>query len=169
MQSVEKKQKSTQPPKLYDLTSLQRDGNRLFGYTAQQVLDYAQALYEKKLLTYPRTDSNYLTEDMKDTIPELCELAASALPFSVAALSVDASRIINNGKVSDHHALLPTKQISGADLSSLLPGAQYPDIGNGCGCCVLWGKNIFMRIPPLFFSAAALLLRQRGVWWYRRF
>ena len=119
MQSVEKKQKSTQPPKLYDLTSLQRDGNRLFGYTAQQVLDYAQALYEKKLLTYPRTDSNYLTEDMKDTIPELCELAASALPFSVAALSVDASRIINNSKVSDHHALLPTKQISGADLSSL--------------------------------------------------
>ena len=111
VQSVEKKQKSTQPPKLYDLTSLQRDGNRLFGYTAQQVLDYAQALYEKKLLTYPRTDSNYLTEDMKDTIPALCELAASALPFSVAALSVDAPRVINNGKVSDHHALLPTKQI----------------------------------------------------------
>lgn len=124
VQSVEKKQKSTQPPKLYDLTSLQRDGNRLFGYTAQQVLDYAQALYEKKLLTYPRTDSNYLTEDMKDTIPELCELAASALPFSVAALSVDASRIINNSKVSDHHALLPTKQISGADLSSLPAGER---------------------------------------------
>ena len=88
------------------------------------MLDYAQALYEKKLLTYPRTDSNYLTEDMKDTIPELCELAASALPFSVAALSVDASRIINNGKVSDHHALLPTKQISGADLSSLPAGER---------------------------------------------
>lgn len=69
---MEKKQKSAQPPKLYDLTSLQRDGNRLFGYTAQQVLDYAQALYEKKLLTYPRTDSNYLTEDMKETIPGLC-------------------------------------------------------------------------------------------------
>lgn len=69
VKQVEKKQKSAQPPKLYDLTSLQRDGNRLFGYTAQQVLDYAQTLYEKKLLTYPRTDSNYLTEDMKDTIP----------------------------------------------------------------------------------------------------
>ena len=124
VQSVEKKQKSTQPPKLYDLTSLQRDGNRLFGYTAQQVLDYAQALYEKKLLTYPRTDSNYLTEDMKDTIPALCELAASALPFSVAALSVDAPRVINNGKVSDHHALLPTKQISGADFSSLPAGER---------------------------------------------
>lgn len=124
VQSVEKKQKSTQPPKLYDLTLLQRDGDRLFGYTAQQVLDYAQALYEKKLLTYPRTDSNYLTEDMKDTIPALCELAASALPFSVAALSVDAPRVINNGKVSDHHALLPTKQISGADFSSLPAGER---------------------------------------------
>ena len=119
VQSVEKKQKSTQPPKLYDLTSLQRDGNRLFGYTAQQVLDYAQALYEKKLLTYPRTDSNYLTEDMKDTIPALCELAASALPFSVAALSVDASRVINNSKVSDHHALLPTIRAGEADLDAL--------------------------------------------------
>ena len=122
--SVKREKKTEQPPKLYDLTSLQRDGNRLFGYTAQQVLDYAQALYEKKLLTYPRTDSNYLTEDMKDTIPELCELAASALPFSVAALSVDAPRVINNGKVSDHHALLPTKQISGADLSSLPAGER---------------------------------------------
>ena len=124
IQRITRKEKSENPPPLYDLTTLQRDGNRLFGYTAQQVLDYAQALYEKKLLTYPRTDSNYLTEDMKDTIPELCELAASALPFSVAALSVDASRIINNSKVSDHHALLPTKQISGADLSSLPAGER---------------------------------------------
>ena len=71
IRSVEKKQRTASPPKLYDLTSLQRDGNRLFGYTAQQVLDYAQALYEKKLLTYPRTDSNYLTEDTAATVPEL--------------------------------------------------------------------------------------------------
>ena len=124
VRQVEHKEKKENPPLLYDLTTLQRDANRIFGYTAQQTLEYAQALYEKKLLTYPRTDSNYLTEDMKDTIPELCELAASALPFSVAALSVDASRIINNGKVSDHHALLPTKQISGADLSSLPAGER---------------------------------------------
>ena len=122
--SVKREKKTEQPPKLYDLTTLQREANRLFGFTAKQTLDYAQQLYEKKLLTYPRTDSNYLTEDMKDTIPELCELAASALPFSVAALSVDASRIINNDKVSDHHALLPTKQISGADLSSLPAGER---------------------------------------------
>lgn len=104
---------------------------------------------------------------MKDTIPELCELAASALPFSVAALSVDASRIINNSKVSDHHALLPTKQISGADLSSLPAGERniLALVTVRLLCAV--GKNIFMRIPRLFFSAAALPLRQKGVWWYR--
>ena len=121
---VEKKQKSAQPPKLYDLTSLQRDGNRLFGYTAQQVLDYAQALYEKKLLTYPRTDSNYLTEDMRDTLPGLCEAAISALPFPVTVSGVDAARVTDNAKVNDHHALLPTNQMAGADLSALPAGER---------------------------------------------
>ena len=121
---VEKKQKSAQPPKLYDLTSFQRDGNRIFGYTAQQVLDYAQALYEKKLLTYPRTDSNYLTEDMRDTLPGLCETVVSALPFSVTVSGVDAARVTDNAKVSDHHALLPTNQMAGADLSALPAGER---------------------------------------------
>lgn len=121
---VEKKQKSAQPPKLYDLTSLQRDGNRIFGYTAQQVLDYAQALYEKKLLTYPRTDSNYLTEDMRATLPGLCEAVISALPFPVTVSGVDAARVTDNAKVSDHHALLPTNQMAGADLSALPAGER---------------------------------------------
>lgn len=121
---VEKKQKSVQSPKLYDLTSLQRDGNRIFGYTAQQVLDYAQALYEKKLLTYPRTDSNYLTEDMRDTLPGLCEAAISALPFPVTVSGVDAARVTDNAKVNDHHALLPTNQMAGVDLSALLAGER---------------------------------------------
>ena len=121
---VEKKQKSVQSPKLYDLTSLQRDGNRIFGYTAQQVLDYAQALYEKKLLTYPRTDSNYLTEDMKDMVLGLCETAASALPFGVTASKVDATRVVDNSRVSDHHALLPTRQLAGADLAALPAGER---------------------------------------------
>ena len=121
---VEKKQKSVQSPKLYDLTSLQRDGNRIFGYTAQQVLDYAQALYEKKLLTYPRTDSNYLTEDMRDTLPGLCEAAISALPFPVTVSGVDAARVTDNAKVSDHHALLPTNQMAGAELSALPAGER---------------------------------------------
>ena len=121
---VEKKQKSVQSPKLYDLTSLQRDGNRIFGYTAQQVLDYAQALYEKKLLTYPRTDSNYLTEDMRDTLPGLCEAVISALPFPVTVSGVDAARVTDNAKVSDHHALLPTNQMAGAELSALPAGER---------------------------------------------
>lgn len=121
---VEKKQKSAQPPKLYDLTSLQRDGNRIFGYTAQQVLDYAQALYEKKLLTYPRTDSNYLTEDMRDTLPGLCEAVVSALPFPVTVSGMDAARVTDNAKVSDHHALLPTNQMARADLSALPAGER---------------------------------------------
>ncbi|MDV9524170.1 DNA topoisomerase, partial [Clostridioides difficile] len=89
IRSVEKKQRSLNPPKLYDLTSLQRDGNRLYGYTAQQVLDYAQALYEKKLLTYPRTDSNYLTEDTAAAVPDLVKLAVSSLPFAVSMGPLD--------------------------------------------------------------------------------
>ena len=120
---VEKKQRNASPPKLYDLTSLQRDGNRLFGYTAQQVLDYAQALYEKKLLTYPRTDSNYLTEDTAATVPELLEQSVSSLPFSVEVGPTDISRVIDASKVSDHHALLPTMQVK-QDAFAALPAGE---------------------------------------------
>jgi DNA topoisomerase III len=124
VQSVEKKQRTASPPKLYDLTSLQRDGNRLFGYTAQQVLDYAQALYEKKLLTYPRTDSNYLTEDTAATVPGLLKLAASSLSFSVEMGPVDISRVVDASKVSDHHALLPTMQAKKDTLAALPAGER---------------------------------------------
>ena len=120
---VEKKQRTASPPKLYDLTSLQRDGNRLFGYTAQQVLDYAQALYEKKLLTYPRTDSNYLTEDTAATVPELLEQSVSSLPFSVEVGPTDISRVTDASKVSDHHALLPTMQVK-QDAFAALPAGE---------------------------------------------
>lgn len=121
---VEKKQRNASPPKLYDLTSLQRDGNRLFSYTAQQVLDYAQALYEKKLLTYPRTDSNYLTEDTAATVPELLEQSVSSLPFSVEVGLTDISRVIDASKVSDHHALLPTMQVKQDALAALPAGER---------------------------------------------
>lgn len=124
VRSVEKKQKSTQPPKLYDLTSLQRDGNRLMGYTAQQVLDYAQALYEKKLLTYPRTDSNYLTEDTAATVPGLVEVAVQSLPFSVEVGPPDVARVVDGSKVSDHHALLPTMQVRSDTLAALPAGER---------------------------------------------
>lgn len=122
--SAEKKQKSVLPPKLYDLTSLQRDGNRLMGYTAQQVLDYAQALYEKKLLTYPRTDSNYLTEDTAATVPGLVEHTAGNLPFSVEVGQPDVARVVDNSKVSDHHALLPTMQVKAETLAALPAGER---------------------------------------------
>ena len=121
---VEQTVKTAKPPKLYDLTSLQRDGNRLFGYTAQQVLDYAQALYEKKLLTYPRTDSNYLTEDMADRVPALAELSVKLLPFSPPFALADAGRVIDSSKVSDHHALLPTMQTTEDALASLPAGER---------------------------------------------
>ncbi len=124
IRSVEKKQRSLNPPKLYDLTSLQRDGNRLYGYTAQQVLDYAQALYEKKLLTYPRTDSNYLTEDTAATVPELVKLAVSSLPFAVSMGPLDVARVVDASKVSDHHALLPTMQIKKDTLAALPAGER---------------------------------------------
>ena len=109
--SVTKEQKKEQPPKLYDLTTLQREANRLFGFTAKQTLDYAQQLYEKKLLTYPRTDSQYLTEDMGQTVQHLVSDLLRLLPIAQGlALTPDVGRVLNSKKVSDHHAILPTAE-----------------------------------------------------------
>ena len=125
VKSVEQQEKTAAPPKLYDLTTLQREANRLFGFTAQQTLDYMQSLYEKKLATYPRTDSRYLTEDMAAGLPALVETVAAVLPFSSGAkLSVDVRRVVDNSKVTDHHAILPTGQIKNADLAALPAGER---------------------------------------------
>ena len=121
VQKSERKEKSERPPALYDLTTLQRDANRLLGYSAQQTLDYTQSLYEKKLVTYPRTDSRYLTEDMAAGLPGLVMDTAAAFGFR-GAIPVHAKQVINNKKVSDHHAILPTQSVAGADLSSLPAG-----------------------------------------------
>ena len=121
VQKSERKEKSERPPALYDLTTLQRDANRLLGYSAQQTLDYTQALYEKKLVTYPRTDSRYLTEDMAAGLPGLVMDTAVAFGFR-GAIPVHAKQVIHNQKVSDHHAILPTQSVAGADLSSLPAG-----------------------------------------------
>ena len=122
---VERKEKTEKPPALYDLTTLQRDANRLLGYTAQQTLDYLQNLYEKKLCTYPRTDSRYLTSDMAGGLPELVQLTAGAMSFADGTeISCDAQQVINDKKVSDHHAVIPTKNIKGADLSALPVGER---------------------------------------------
>ena len=121
VQKSERKEKSERPPALYDLTTLQRDANRMLGFSAQQTLDYTQALYEKKLVTYPRTDSRYLTEDMAAGLPGLVMDTAVAFGFR-GAIPVHAKQVINNQKVSDHHAILPTQSVAGADLSSLPVG-----------------------------------------------
>ena len=121
VQKSERKEKSERPPALYDLTTLQRDANRLLGYSAQQTLDYTQSLYEKKLITYPRTDSRYLTEDMAAGLPGLVMDTAVAFGFR-GAIPVHAKQVIHNQKVSDHHAILPTQSVAGADLSSLPVG-----------------------------------------------
>ena len=121
VQKVERKEKNEKPPQLYNLTTLQRDANRLLGFTAQQTLNYAQSLYEKKLITYPRTDSRFLTEDMAASLPGLVSAVAGA--FSVGeAVPVHAEQVINNSKVSDHHALLPTASMVQADFSALPAG-----------------------------------------------
>ena len=109
--SVKREKKTEQPPKLYDLTTLQREANCLFGFTAKQTLDYAQQLYEKKLLTYPRTDSQYLTEDMGQTAQHLVSALLGLLPFAQGLdLTPEVGRILNSKKVSDHHAIIPTSE-----------------------------------------------------------
>ena len=125
VQSVTRKDKTERPPKLYDLTTLQREANRLFDYTAQQTLDYLQSLYEKRLATYPRTDSRYLTEDMADGLPALCSTVAGALPFMAGQpLPVRAAQVVDSSKVTDHHAVIPTAEIAGADLAALPTGER---------------------------------------------
>ncbi len=121
VQKVERKEKAEKPPQLYDLTTLQRDANRLLGFTAQQTLNYAQSLYEKKLITYPRTDSRFLTEDMAASLPGLVSAAAGAFGVN-EAVPVHAEQAIDNSKVSDHHALLPTASVAQADFSALPAG-----------------------------------------------
>jgi DNA topoisomerase-3 len=123
--SVEKQVKTVQPPKLYDLTTLQRECNRFYGYTAQQTLDYVQSLYEKKLATYPRTDSQYLTEDMQASAASLIRWLRDNMPFGKGCTGEpDLDRVINNSKVTDHHAIIPTSEITGADLSELPSGEK---------------------------------------------
>ena len=118
--SVVREKKTEKPPKLYDLTTLQREANRVFGYTAKQTLDYAQSLYEKKLLTYPRTDSRYLTVDMTETASVVLHLAARVPPFDACPeFFPDVAALVNNKEVSDHHALIPTLELEKADVPAL--------------------------------------------------
>lgn len=122
---LEQKERLEQPPRLYDLTSLQRDANRLLGYTAQQTLDYAQSLYEKKLASYPRTDSRYLTSHMENSTKTLVASITNLLSFTGnTSVPCNVAQVIDNGKVTDHHALIPTARIAEYDLLSLTAGER---------------------------------------------
>ena len=136
--SVDKQEKSTSPPKLYDLTTLQREANRLFGYSAKQTLEYAQNLYEKKILTYPRTDSRFLTEDMKSGLQSLAASVDSYMPMLLPMDSTDYNfpQVINNSKVTDHHAIIPTMEAAKINLDS----------ASG-------EKNILMMVAARFMAA----------------
>ena len=123
--SLVREKKTEKPPKLYDLTTLQREANRVFGYTAKQTLDYAQSLYEQKLLTYPRTDSRYLTVDMAETASVVLHLAARVPPFDACPeFFPDVAALVNDKEVSDHHALIPTLELEKADVPALPVGER---------------------------------------------
>ena len=118
--SLTREKKTAAPPKLFDLTSLQREANRIFGYTAKQTLDLAQSLYEKRLLTYPRTDSSFLTDDMGGTVAGIIALLCEKLPFMAGAdFTPEVAKVLDSKKVSDHHAIIPTMELAKADPDAL--------------------------------------------------
>ena len=137
---IEKQKKVVQPPLLYDLTTLQRECNRLLGFTAQQTLDYLQNLYEKKLATYPRTDSQFITADMQATVGSLALWLWQNMPYTKDCNAApELERIINDSKVTDHHAILPTVEIAHTDISALPAGE----------------KNVLMLIAARLLCATA--------------
>lgn len=144
--SVKREEKSLNPPKLYDLTTLQRDANKIYGYTAQQTLDSIQSLYEAKLVTYPRTDSQYLSDDMVQTALEIVGIIGKVFSFEKLE-NPDISRCINNSKVTGHHAIIPTVNIETADLNNL-PSTE---------------KNVLTMIANRLICAAALPYRYESV------
>jgi len=124
VKTVDQQEKTTAPPKIYDLTTLQREANRLFGFTAQQTLDYTQSLYEKKLCTYPRTDSRFLTSDMASGLSALVKAVAAVFRYGGDDTACETAQVINDSKVSDHHGIIPTPSIVKTDLSALPSGER---------------------------------------------
>ncbi|RHQ92640.1 DNA topoisomerase III [Ruminococcus sp. AF21-42] len=153
--SVAREKKTEQPPKLYDLTTLQREANRLFGFTAKQTLDYAQTLYEKKLLTYPRTDSQYLTDDMLPTVESLVSSLWDKVPFSKGLnLSPQFDRILNSKKVSDHHAIIPTAEFVKQGFDGLAESERKLLSLICCKLlCAVAGPHIYEAVTATFTCA----------------
>ena len=154
--SVKSERKTVNPPKLYDLTTLQREANRLYGFTAQQTLDYTQSLYEMKLCTYPRTDRCYLTEDMKDTAETIADMVLQRFPhFKNITLKTDTSRILNSKKVTDHTAIIPTAEIENIDLSSV-PEGEYKIL------CLIANRLLCAVSEPYVYETVTAEIRCGG-------
>ena len=153
--SVKREKKTEQPPKLYDLTTLQREANRLFGFTAKQTLDYAQTLYEKKLLTYPRTDSQYLTDDMLPAVESLVSGLWELVPFAKGLnLSPQFDRILNSKKVSDHHAIIPTAEFVKQGFGTLAESEKKLLSLICCKLlCAVAGPHIYEAVTATFTCA----------------
>lgn len=155
--SVVKEKKTVAPPKLFDLTSLQREANRIYGYTAKQTLDLAQSLYEKRLLTYPRTDSAFLTDDMGDTAAGVIALLCGKLPFIAGVdFTPEIAKVLNSKKVSDHHAIIPTMELAKTDLAAL-PESEK-NILTLAGARLLFATaepHIFEAVTAVFSCAGA--------------
>ncbi len=161
--SLVKEKKPAAPPKLFDLTSLQREANRIYGYTAKQTLDLAQALYEKKLLTYPRTDSAYLTDDMGETAAGIIEVLCEKLPFMAGvSFSPDIAKVLDSKKVSDHHAIIPTKELAKADLSALPESEQNILTFTGARLCMATAEPHSYETVTAVFSCAKQTFTARG-------
>ena len=161
--SLVREKKSAAPPKLFDLTSLQREANRIYGYTAKQTLDLAQSLYEKKLLTYPRTDSSYLTDDMEETAAKVISLLCGKLPFLAGVgLSPEIAKVLNSKKVSDHHAIIPTMELAKADLAALPESERNILTLAGARLCMATAAPHLYETVTAVFSCAGADFTARG-------
>ena len=160
--SVTREKKTVAPPKLFDLTGLQREANRIYGYTAKQTLDLAQALYEKKLLTYPRTDSSYLTDDMGGTAAQIAALLAGKLPFMQGAdFTPEISCLLDSKKVSDHHAIIPTIELAKVDLAALPESERNILILAGARLLMACAEpHIFEAVTAVFSCAGQIFTAQ---------
>ena len=155
--SVVKEKKNAAPPKLFDLTSLQREANRIYGYTAKQTLDLAQSLYEKRLLTYPRTDSAFLTDDMGGTAADVIALLCGKLPFMAGVdFTPEVAKVLNSKKVSDHHAIIPTMELAKTDLAALPESEKNILTLAGARLLFATGKpHIFEAVTAVFSCVGA--------------
>lgn len=161
--SMTREKKTAAPPKLFDLTSLQREANRIFGYTAKQTLDLAQALYEKKLLTYPRTDSAYLTDDMGDTAAGIIKLLCEKFSFMAdAAFSPEIRKLLNSKKVSDNHAIIPTMELAKTDLAALPESERNILTLAGARLCTAAAEPHSFEAVTAVFSCAEQTFTAKG-------